>query len=97
MIRKSNLRNRVDRSIEDIARGFNPVLRGWINYYGRFNRSALYHLLKYFHTALRTWVMRKYKRFRGKKTRAGQYLERMAKSCPSLFAHWRCGMTGVFA
>lgn len=97
MIRKSNLRNRVDRSIEDIARGFNPVLRGWINYYGRFNRSALYPFLRYFNNALRTWVMCKYKRFRGKKTRAGQYLERMAKSCPSLFAHWRCGMTGVFA
>ena len=39
----------------------------------------------------------KYARFRGKKTRAGQYLERMAKARPGLFAHWHCGMTGVFA
>ncbi len=97
LIKRSNLRNRVDRSIEDIALGFNPVLQGWLNYYGRFNRSALYPLLRYFNHALRAWVMCKYKRFRGKKTRAGQYLERMAKSQPALFAHWRAGMTGVFA
>jgi hypothetical protein len=96
-IRRSNLRNRVHRSIEDIARDFNPVLQGWMNYYGRFHRSALYPLLRYFNHALRAWVMNKHKRFRGKKTRAGQYLQRMAESRPSLFAHWRCGMTGVFA
>lgn len=96
-IRKSNLRNRADRDLAEIAREFNPVLQGWINYYGRFNRSALYPFLRYFNHTLRAWVMRKYARFRGKKTRAGQYLERMAKARPGLFAHWRCGMTGVFA
>jgi group II intron reverse transcriptase/maturase len=96
-IKRSNLRNRVDRSIEDIAKGFNPVLQGWINYYGRFHRSALYPFLRYFNHVLKAWVMCKFKRFRGKKTRAGQYLERMAKYRPGLFAHWRIGMTGVFA
>lgn len=97
IIRKSNLRNRVDLSIEDIARNFNPALQGWINYYGRFTRSALYPFFRYFNHALRDWVMNKHKRFRGKKTRAGQYLQQMASTQPGLFAHWRCGMTGVFA
>lgn len=97
LIRESNLRNRVDRSVEDIARGFNPVLQGWIQYYGRFRRSALYPVMRAFNHALRSWVMCKYKRFRGHKTRAGQYLERMAQARPTLFAHWRCGLTGVFA
>ncbi len=96
-IRTSNLRNRADLDLEEIAREFNPILQGWINYYGRFNRSALYPFLRYFNHALRAWVMRKYARFRGKRTRAGQYLERMAKTRPGLFVHWRCGMTGVFA
>ena len=41
--------------------------------------------------------MRKYASFLGKKTRAGQYLERMAQARPGLFAHCHCGMTGVFA
>lgn len=40
---------------------------------------------------------RKYRRFRRKKTRAGQYLQRIAQQRPGLFAHWRSGMTGVFA
>jgi len=97
LIRRSNLRNRVHRSIEDIARDFNPVLQGWITYYGRFNRSALYPFLRYFNHALRDWVMNKYRRFRRKKTRAGQYLQRIAQQRPGLFAHWRYGMTGVFA
>ena len=73
------------------------MLQGWINYYGRFHCSALYPLFRYFNHALRAWVMCKYQRFRGKKTRAGQYLERISRSRPELFAHWRAGMTGVFA
>ena len=63
-IRKSNLRNRADRDLEEIARAFNPVLQGWLNYYGRFNPSALYPFLRYFNHTLRAWVMRKYARFR---------------------------------
>lgn len=97
MIRRSNLRNRADRSLEDIADSFNPVIQGWINYYGRFCPSALYPFFRYFNHVLVAWVMRKYKRFRRKKTRAGQYLEGIAERNPALFAHWRNGMTGVFA
>jgi len=96
-IRESNLRNRVDLSLEEIARWFNPVLRGWLDYYGRFNRSALYPLLRYFNHTLRRWAMCKYKRLRGRKTRAGQFLERVSKTRRCLFVHWRSGMTGVFA
>lgn len=96
-VRESNLRNRVDLSLEAIAQWFNPVLQGWINYYGRFNRSALYPVLRYFNHTLRAWAMCKYKRLRGKKTRAGQFLERISKARRELFVHWRSGMTGVFA
>lgn len=97
MLRKSNLRNRADRSLEELARAFNPVLQGWINYYGRYCPSALYPLFRYFNQALVAWAMHKYKRFRRKKTRSGQFLEGIAERRPALFAHWRCGMTGVFA
>ncbi len=97
LIRRSNLRNRADRSLEELARSFNPVLRGWINYYGRYCPSALYPFFRYFNQSLVAWALRKYKRFRRRKTRAGQYLERIAEINPHLFAHWRYGMTGVFA
>ena len=61
-IRKSNLRNRADRDLAEIAREFNPVLQGWINYYGRFNRSALYPFLRYFNHTLRAWIPKYRKR-----------------------------------
>lgn len=97
MIRRSNLRNRADQSLGEIARSFNPALQGWINYYGRFYPSALYPFFRYFNHVLVAWAMRKYKRFRRRKTRASQYLEGIAERNLALFAHWRYGMTGVFA
>nr|WP_322096059.1 group II intron maturase-specific domain-containing protein [Pelagibius litoralis] len=39
----------------------NPALRGWINYYGRFYKSALYPPLRHLDRYLTRWVMRKYK------------------------------------
>ncbi len=95
-IRRSRMRHRADRSIEDLAKTFNPTLRGWISYYGHFCPSALYPFFRSFNRALVSWVMRKYRRFHRRKTQAGRYLERIAANRPELFAHWRCGMTGVF-
>ncbi|WP_394337856.1 group II intron maturase-specific domain-containing protein [Chitinophaga silvisoli] len=28
-------------SIEECARDINPIIQGWINYYGRFEKSSL--------------------------------------------------------
>ena len=64
----------------DIARQINPLLRGWIEYYGRYAPSALYPVLRYVNQTLRAWVMRKFKRFAAKKIRAGRFLQRMART-----------------
>ncbi|WP_424863190.1 group II intron maturase-specific domain-containing protein [Streptomyces sp. MMS24-I29] len=40
----------------------NPIVAGWINYYGRFYRSALYPLLARINAYLARWIRRKYKR-----------------------------------
>lgn len=95
-LRKSQLRNWTHCSIEDIGKRLNPVLRGWINYYGRYRPSALHALFRLFNRALVSWVMAKYRRFRNKKTRAGQYLARIAEARPELFAHWHMGIRGAF-
>ena len=76
-------------SFQDIATMINPVVVGWINYYGRFYRSALYPLLRRINTYLVRWVMRKCKRLRGHTTRAKRWLVRVARRDPALFAHWR--------
>jgi len=56
----------------------NPVLRGWIAYYGRFYPSAPYPVLKHFDKTLVAWAMRNFKRLKGHKTRACRFLEDIA-------------------
>ena len=78
-IRELELRHRTELSMADIARQINPLLRGWIAYYGRYAPSALNPMLRYVNQTLRAWVMRKFKRFAAKTIRAGRFLERMAR------------------
>jgi hypothetical protein len=56
-IRKRGFRNRSDMSLNDIARQYNPVLQGWLNYYGRYNRSGMYPMLRHFNKTLISWSM----------------------------------------
>ena len=95
-IRELNIRRQTQRSLNDIAELLNPLLRGWIAYYGRFAPSALSPVLRYVNLTLVAWAMRKFKRFKAHKIRAGRFFERLAKECPDLFAHWKVGMSGVF-
>ena len=84
-------------SLAEIARRLNPLLRGWISYYGRYAPSALAPLLRYVNQTLRAWAMRKFKRFKVHKVRAGRLLEGLSRTNANLFVHWRIGMVGTFA
>lgn len=95
--RQWNLRNRTDLGLGDIARMYNPVIRGWLTYYGKYCPSALYSFCRHFNKTLVAWAMRKYKKLKGHKTRAGQLLEKISERNPKLFAHWKRGMVGAFA
>ena len=74
-------------AMEDLAASFNPVLRGWINYYGKYYRSMLAPVLGQLDYALHRWARRKYKRLKGSQTKAREWVRRMARQNPSLFAH----------
>lgn len=95
--RRRGFRNRTDMSLNEIAEQYNPVLRGWLNYYGRYNRSSMYPMLGHFNRTLVAWAMRKFKKLRGHKTRAATFVERISKRQPNLFFHWSIGMVGSFA
>lgn len=95
--KRYNLRNRTDLSLEDIARWYNPVLQGWLNYYGAYSRAALYPVWRHFNKTLVAWAMAKYKSLRTHKIRTVVFLEGIAEKHPQLFAHWRNGMRGAFA
>ena len=95
--RQSNIRNRTDMSLEEIAKWYNPILSGWINYYGCYHRSGLNPMLRHFNLALMAWAMRKYQKMSRNKTRAAKFIKGILERQPSLFAHWKIGMVGGFA
>ncbi len=87
-IRDWQLRCRIDKWIDDLARMFNPIIRGWMNYYGRYYKSALYPTFRYLDRCLAHWAMAKYKRLRRHRRRAGEWVRRVVSRDPTLFAHW---------
>ncbi|MGZ5089796.1 MAG: group II intron reverse transcriptase/maturase [Burkholderiales bacterium] len=95
-IRDLILRRLTQVSLADIGQQINPLLRGWIAYYGRYAPSALAPLLRYVNLTLLAWVLRKFKRFKAHKVRAARFLQRLAAGRPDLFVHWQLGMRGVF-
>jgi len=77
-IRELKLVHQTQLSLQDIAQKLNPLLRGWIEYYGRYAPSALYPLLRHVNQMLVAWAMRKFKCFKGHKVRTSQFLQRLA-------------------
>lgn len=92
VIRNWRLHLRPDIELKDISRMYNPVIRGWINYYGRFYKSALNPVLRHLNKALVHWVRRKYKKLTRHRRRAERWLGRIAKKMRRLFAHWKMGI-----
>ena len=88
-MRQWKLHRRSDKSLDELAQRINPVLRGWINYYGRFYKSALYRTFQNLNNILVRWASRKYRRLRRYKHRARQWLQCVMHRQASLFAHWQ--------
>jgi hypothetical protein len=57
-LRRMRIHRRTDLSLDGLARWLNPIVAGWINYYGRFYRTALDPLLKRVNAYLRRWAGR---------------------------------------
>jgi len=91
-IRSWHIAKRSDKSLGDLARMFNSIVQGWINYYGRFYKSMLYPVLRRINEHLVRWAMRKYKRLHRREKRAGELLAKASRQSPRLFAHWRFGL-----
>ena len=89
MRRSWRLPRRTDKALTDLAHMFNPVIRGWIGYFGHYHKSALYPVFRHLNLTLGWWAMRKYKRLKGHRRRAEHWLGRIARRQPTLFAHWQ--------
>ena len=91
-IRSWNLHLRSDKAIEDLSRMFNPKIRGWLQYYGRYYRSALYPYMRQLDRSLAQWAYRKYKKLRGHLRRATHWIARISRRDSKLWAHWQMGV-----
>jgi RNA-directed DNA polymerase len=63
-LRSMRIHHRTTLSLDDLAAWLNPIVAGWMNYYGRFYRSAMSPLLIRVSTYLRRWAGKKYRRLR---------------------------------
>ncbi len=88
VVRSWRLHRRTTLSERDLARWINPIVAGWMNYYGRFYRSQLYPLLRRINVYLVRWMRKKYKRLRTFK-KAHAAWKRTTRQYPRFFAHWR--------
>jgi len=96
-IRTLGIRHKTRHSLKEIADILNPILRGWIEYYGCYNRSELGSVMVYVNKTLTAWAMRKYKKLEGHKTKAGLFILRVQKENRGLFSHWKIGLGNGFA
>ncbi|MFE3907660.1 group II intron maturase-specific domain-containing protein [Streptomyces sp. NPDC059153] len=61
-VRSWRLHLRIGLTFIELARRINPIVRGWMHYYGAFYRSELLPLLRRISAYLMRWIRKKYKR-----------------------------------
>jgi RNA-directed DNA polymerase len=87
-LRELRVHRRTDLTLAGLARWLNPIVTGWMTYYGRFYRSAMEPLLQRVSYYVRRWAAKKYIRLRALK-RFRAWWEGLLDRQPGLFAQWR--------
>lgn len=77
--------------IEDIAAEINPVVKGWINYYGKFYKTKLKDFMRTINLKIVKWVRSKYLKVRPSVLKGLHWLKSISDKQPKLFAHWAYG------
>jgi RNA-directed DNA polymerase len=87
-IREWNLPRQTSVSLNELARRYNHHIRGWMNYYSHFYKSALYRLYEHIDNKLMRWARRKYRKLARKPRQARAWLNKVVSRQPRLFVHW---------
>ena len=88
-----NIENLSFKSIVGIAQFLNPMIRGWVHYYGKFRGYELSKVFQLLRKRLVKWARKRYKRYRTSLTKAYKWLDRVRKQFPYLFYHWEVGFS----
>ena len=91
-MRKLKIHRKVRTDLEDLAKRMNPILRGWINYFDKYHKTAIYPILTHVDDLLVSWAVNKYKSFNRSRKRAYHWIRSIAKREPNLFAHWQISL-----
>jgi RNA-directed DNA polymerase len=87
-VRRWRVHRRTGHTFAQLARAINPIVRGWMQYYGAFYHSALKPLLRRINAYLVRWIRRKYKRLAGF-NKAKECFQGITQRYPRMFAHWQ--------
>jgi group II intron reverse transcriptase/maturase len=87
-VRRWRIHRRTGHTFAQLAQVINPIVRGWMQYYGAFHHSALKPLLRRINAYLVRWIRRKYKRLAGFSKAKGCF-QGITQRYPRMFAHWR--------
>ena len=91
-MRNWDLHRKSDKELADLSRMFNPIIRGWVAYYGRYYPSALQQAFGCLNRRLVRWARSKYRLLRNTPREAARWLRRIAAQSTQLFAHWELSM-----
>jgi len=86
-VRRWRLHQCVTLGLNELADMINPIVAGWMNYYGRFYRSRLYALLYRINNYLMRWARMKFRRLKSYK-RFRRWWTGLIVREPGLFKHW---------
>lgn len=92
-VRSWRLARHVNLTWRQLAQWIGPVIRGWMSYYGRYHRSALYPLLARVNYHVQQWLRHKYRRLRPLKALHRAW-KRATTQNPRALPHWQW-TTGV--
>ncbi len=85
------------KSIVGVAQYLNPMIRVWVNYYGKFKGYELTKVFRLLSNRLVRWVRKRYKRYKTSIRKAFKWLKRIREQFPYLFHHWRYSFINVIA
>jgi RNA-directed DNA polymerase len=87
-LRELRIHRRTDLTLDDLAEWLNPIIAGWMHYYGRYYRTMMYPLLRRVNLYMRRWVGKKYRRLRTY-SRFTRWWTGILEREPDLFAQWQ--------
>lgn len=91
-VRSLKIHRKTRTELENLAEILNPIIRGWINYFDKYYKTATFSTLYRIDDILVKWAVDRYKRFNRSRRKAYHWLGAIAKREPNLFAHWKFGI-----